>query len=276
MSETQAHHGVMVSNLEAMTAAIAAIGFTEVEGGGAEPRRYRNEAGDAIGQMIAPTLGDEIRTWVVGNPTTGQEIDLVELSAEATREARPGETPAQGDLTIGIATSDPAEAYDALCGALAGSGLACGEAEPLGQEDGVAFTLDGQRYVLTRGEPFATVHYTRAGFTAAWRFFQRTLGYKLTSLTTQGTGDERWGLRDGGGRVEVVVEEGTPVAPPETGKRYLGANHFRLLNADLDAIAERVEASGGATWFFAPNEAGFAQILGPSGEFIELYDRSVS
>ena len=33
MAETQAHHGVTVSNLEAMTAAVAAIGFTEIEGG---------------------------------------------------------------------------------------------------------------------------------------------------------------------------------------------------------------------------------------------------
>ena len=274
MAETQAHHGVTVSDLEAMTAAVAAIGFTAIEGGAAEPRAYRNEPGDAIGQMIAPTLGDAIRTWFIENPATGQQIDLVELTAESTRRERPGDAPAQGDLTIGIATDDPEGAYRAM--REAAPSLACSPAEPFPQEDGVAFTLDGQRYVLTRGEPFACVHYARAGFATGWRFFQRVLGYRLASLTTQGTGDERWALQGGGGRVELVVEEGTPIAPPDAGKRYLASNHFRLLNADLEAIAERVESSGLGAWFFPPNESGFAQITGPSGEFIELYDRSAS
>ena len=274
MAETQAHHGVTISDLEAMTAAVAAIGFTSIEGGAGEPRNYRNEDGDAIGQMIAPTLGDEIRTWFIENPATRQQIDLVELTADHTRLDRPGDEPAQGDLTIGIATDDPEGAYRAM--REAAPGLAWSEAEAVPEEDGLAFTLDSQRYVLTRGEPFAFVHYPRSGFATAWRFFQRVLGYRLTSLSTQGTGDERWALEGGGGRVELVVEEGTPVAPAEAGKRYLGSNHFRLLNADLEAIAERVESSGLGTWFFPPTEAGFAQIIGPTGEFIELYDRSAS
>ena len=274
MSETQTHHGVTVSDLEAMTAAVAAIGFTEIEGGASEPRNYRNEAGDAIGQMIAPTLGDEIRTWFVENPATRQQIDLVELTAESTRLDRPGDGPAQGDLTIGIATDDPAGAYRAM--REAAPGLAWSEAEPIPEEDGVTFTVDSQRYVLTRGAPFVYVHYARSGFATAWRFFQRVLGYRLTSLSTQGTGDERWALEGGGGRVELVVEEGTPVAGADAGKRYLASNHFRLLNADLEAVAERVESSGLGTWFFPPNEAGFSQIIGPTGEFIELYDRSAS
>ncbi len=271
---TQAHHGIGVSDLEATTAAIAAIGFTEIEAGAGAPRHYRNEAGDAIGQMIAPTLGDEIRTWVVENPATGQQLDLVELTAAATRCERPGAAPAQGDLTIGVATDDPEGAYHALCAAV--SGLACSAAAPCPKEDGVAFTLDGQRYVLTRGEPFACVHYARAGFATAWRFYTKALGYRLSPLTADSTGDERWTLEGGGGRVELVVYEGTPVAPAGTGKRYPGSNHFRLLNADLAATAERVEASGLGSWFFAPNEAGFAQIIGPTDEFIELYDRTAS
>lgn len=274
MAETQAHHGVTVSDLEAMTAAVGTIGFTEIEGGASEPRNYRNEPGDAIGQMIAPTLGNEIRTWFIENPATGQQIDLVELTADETRLDRPGEDPAQGDLTIGIATDDPEQAYQAM--REAAPGLAWSPAEAAPGEDGIAFTVDSQRYVLTRGEPFAHVHYARSGFATAWRFFQRVLGYRLKSLSTQGTGDERWALEGGGGRVELVVEEGTPVAGPDAGKRYLGSNHFRLLNADLEAIAERVESSGLGTWFFPPNEAGFAQIIGPTGEFIELYDRSAS
>ena len=114
MGETQAHHGVTVSNLEAMTVAVGAIGFTQIEGGATEPRNYRNEPGDAIGQMIAPTLGDEIRTWFIENPATRQQIDLVELTADATRLERPGDSPAQGDLTIGIATDDPDGAYQAM------------------------------------------------------------------------------------------------------------------------------------------------------------------
>ena len=274
MAETQAHHGVTVSNLEAMTAAVAAIGFTEIEGGATEPRNYRNEAGDAVGQMIAPTLGDEIRTWFIENPATRQQIDLVELTAEGTRCARPGDGPAQGDLTIGIATDDPEGAYEAM--REAAPALDWSAAEPFPDEDGVAFTLDSQRYVLTRGEPFIYAHYPRSGFATAWRFFTKVLGYRLTSLSTQGTGDERWALEGGGGRVELVVEEGTPVAPAEAGKRYLGSNHYRLLNADLEAISERVESSGLGTWFFPPSEAGFSQIIGPTGEFIEVYDRSAS
>ena len=274
MAETQAHHGVTVSNLEAMTAAVAAIGFTEIEGGATEPRNYRNEAGDAVGQMIAPTLGDEIRTWFIENPATRQQIDLVELTAEGTRCARPGDGPAQGDLTIGIATDDPEGAYEAM--REAAPALDWSAAEPFPDEDGVAFTLDSQRYVLTRGEPFIYAHYPRSGFATAWRFFTKVLGYRLTSLSTQGTGDERWSLEGGGGRVELLVEEGTPVAPAEAGKRYLGSNHYRLLNADLEAISERVESSGLGTWFFPPNELGFSQIIGPTGEFIEVYDRSAS
>ena len=274
MSETQAHHGVTVSDLEAMTAAVAAIGFTQIEGDATEPRNYRNEPGDAVGQMIAPTLGDEIRTWFIENPATRQQIDLVELTAQHTLVERPGEGPAQGDLTIGIATDDPEASYRAM--RAAAPGLAWSEAEPCPDEDGIAFTVDSQRYVLTRGEPFVYVHYARAGFATAWRFFRDVLGYRVRSLSTQGTGDERWALEGGGGRVELVVEEGTPVAAGDAGKRYLGSNHFRLLHADLEAVAERVESSGLGTWFFAPNEAGFSQIIGPTGEFIELYDHSAS
>ncbi len=274
MAETQAHHGVTVSNLEAMTAAVAAVGFTEIEGGASEPRNYRNEVGDDIGQMIAPTLGDEIRTWFIENPATRQQIDLVELTAAGTRLDRPGEGPAQGDLTIGIATDDPGGSYRAMRDAA--PGLTWSEAEPCPDENGLAFTVDSQRYILTRGEPFVYAHYTRAGFSTAWRFFTKVLGYRLTSLSTQGTGDERWSLEGGGGRVELVVEEGTPVAAADAGKRYLGSNHYRLLNADLEAIAERVESSGLGTWFFPPNEAGVSQIIGPTGEFIEVYDRSAS
>ena len=77
MAETQAHHGVTVSDLEAMTAAIGAIGFTAIEGDASEPRNYRNEPGDAIGQMIAPTLGNEIRTWFIENPATGQQLEFL-------------------------------------------------------------------------------------------------------------------------------------------------------------------------------------------------------
>ena len=269
---TQAHHGVAVRDLEAMTAAIAALGFTDVEGGGVEPRRYRNEPGDAVGQLIAPLLGDEIRTWTVGNPATGQQLDLVELTAESTRRERPGESPAQGDLTIGIAAADPDAAWQALREAAPDLARAAAGADG---DDGIAFTLDGQACALTRGEPFARVHYTRAGFAAAWRFY-RALGYRLSPLATDGDGDERWALAGGGGRVELVVEEGTPVAPPDAGKRYPGSNHFRLLNADLAAIAGRVEAGGAGRWLFPPDASGFAQIIGPGGELIELYDRAAS
>tara|TARA_Y100000588_G_scaffold393307_1_gene508790 strand:+ start:3322 stop:4119 length:798 start_codon:yes stop_codon:yes gene_type:complete len=265
---------VTVSNLEAITAAIASIGFTAIEGGASEPRIYRNEENDPIGQMIAPILGDEIRTWFVGNTTTGQQLDLVELTAERSRLERPGDTPAQGDLTIGLSTDNPDGAYRAM--REAAPELEWSEPEPIPEESGLVFTLDSQRYILTQGPPFAYIHYARSGFATAWRFFQRVLGYRLTSLSTLGTGDERWSLEGGGGRVELVVEEGTPVATQEAGKRYLGSNHFRLLNADLKAIAGRVESSGSGKWFFPPNKEGFAQIIGPTGEFIELYDHSAS
>ena len=269
----RAHHGLAVRDLEAVTAAVAAIGFTDVEGGGAPPRRSRNEPGDAVGQLIAPLLGDEIRTWTVANPATGQELDLVELTAAATRVERPGASPAQGDLTIGIACADPDAAWRALRGTAPDLAFPAAGADG---DDGIAFTLDGQACALTRGEPFARVHYTRAGFAAAWRFLGKTLGYRLSPLSTDGDGDERWALAGGGGRVELAVEEGTPVAPPEAGKRYPGSNHFRLLNADLAAIAGRVEAGGAGRWLFPPDGSGFAQIIGPCGELIELYDRAAS
>ena len=272
---TQAHHGIGLSDLSAMTAAIAEIGFTEVEAGASEPRRYRNVPGDEVGQMIVPTLGDEIRTWFIGNPATGQELDLVELTAEATRVTRPGAAPAQGDLTIGIATPDPAAAHAAL--RAAAPNLPASEPGPCPGEDGIAFTLDAQHYLLSRKpEPFAYVHYSNTDFATTRRFYEEVLGYRLVALAPQGSGEERFAIEGGGGRLEAVVRDDTPVAPEGAGKRYLGSNHFRLLNADLAAVAERVESSGLGWWFFAPTEAGFSQIMGPTAEFIELYDRSVS
>lgn len=274
-TETQAHHGIALSDVAAMTAAIAEIGFTEVEGGATEPRRYRNVAGDAVGQMVAPILGDEIRTWFVGNPATGQQLDLVELTAEATLVAAPGEAPAQGDLTIGIPAADPEATYATL--RAAAPKLPCSDPAPCPSEDGVAFTLDAQRYILSRKpEPFAYVHYSTRDFPTARRFYEEVLGYRLVALAAHEPAEERFAIEGCGGRIEAVVRADTPVAAEGTGKRYIGSNHFRLLNADLAAVAERVESSGLGRWFFAPTEAGFSQIMGPTTEFIELYDRSVS
>ena len=266
---TQAHHGIGIRDLDAMTAAIAAIGFSEPEG--EAPREYRNEPGDAIGQMIVPTLGEGIRTWFVSNPATGQQLDLVELLPRSTLP-RPGTPPAQGDITIGIPAADPDAALAAM--QAGGSRLAFSKPEPDPAEDGMAFTIDGQHFVLSRREAPATwVHYHPSGLDTARRFYEEVLGLTLKEIDAAEPAERRFAITGAGGRVEAVVHERTPIAPAEAGKRYLGANHFRLLNLDLATVAERVAATGLGRWFFAPNEAGFAQILGPTGEFIELYDR---
>ena len=269
---TPYHHGISVTNLAAMRAAAAAIGFTKIEPGAETPRHYANVEGDKIGQMIAGWLGDEISTHYVENPATGQQLDLVEIAARSL-VARPGEQPAQGDTTVGIPCADPDAGYAAMYAAapeLEFSGPA-----DAGKEDGITFTVDGQRFILTRrAQPFTIVHYASSAWPEAKRFYEDVLGACFFQLPNRGA-TERYRVENAPGRMDIEISGTTPIAAPSAGKKYPGANHFRILNLNLDAIPARVEATGLGTWLFPPR-GGFAQIYGPTNEFIELYDQSVT
>ena len=269
---TPYHHGISVTNLAAMRAAAAAIGFTRIEPGAETPRHYANVPGDAIGQKIAGWLGDEITTHYVENPETGQQLDLVEIAAHS-RLPRPGVEPAQGDTTIGIPVTDPEGAYAAMRDAA--QGLIFSEPEDAGKENGITFSVDGQRFILTRkAEPFSIVHYNARAWPEAQTFYEKVLGACFFDLPNRGQ-TVRLRVENAPGRMDIEISPETPVAPAGAGKKYPGANHFRLLNLKLTEVEERVRESGVGTWLFPPR-GGFAQIYGPTGEFIELYDRSVS
>ncbi len=265
MLHTVYHHGISVRDLAAWRDAIAVLGFTAIEPGAQTPRHYRNVEGDQIGRYIAWWLGDEIRTHFIENPATGQQIDLVEIASRSLRPRRT-DAPLEGDTTIGVPVDDPAAAYEAM--RAAAPDLAFGEAVDAG-EDGVGFTVEGQRMVLMpEGSPWTRVHYGAAGWPKARDFYTGVLGFALRPQSSE-TGAARFLIEDCGGRVEVEVSEATACPGEGDGKMYLGGNHFRLLNPDWEGIESRLTQSGLGSWLWQPRN-GFAQIFGPSGESIEL------
>jgi len=78
-----------------------------------------------------------------------------------------------------------------------------------------------------------------------------------------------------GGRLEVRVDAGVRPLGPGMGKRYQGANHFRLLRVELADAGPRIEADPVCS-FLLPPANGFAFAWGPCGEAVEMFDRSVT
>jgi hypothetical protein len=264
----QTHHGISCTDIEQTKRVLRRIGFTDHQPGAPEPLTYRNVDDDHIGQITAGVLGNIYHTHYVENPATGQQIDLIEISAEAL-SSRDWTDPAQGDLIIGIQVDDPADAYQKMQAADAETTYS--NPQPIASEDGIVFDWrDAQRSILTTSEPFALVHYARSNFPTTRRFFEEVLDIRVEEI-----GEDRYRLMDIGGRVELLVSDTTRVLDfSEWGKHYPGANHFRLIQQDIERITRRFEETqlGG---FIIPPMGGFAFVYGPTGETIETFDRSI-
>lgn len=269
-SLVQIHHGISCTDINRTKAVLRAIGFTNHQPGAPEPLIYRNVEGDYIGQVTAPVLGDEYHTHYVENPATGQQIDLIEIQPSALKP-RDWRHPAQGDLIIGIKVGDPVAAFDAM--QAADPDTAYSKPQTCDRESGILFDWrDGQRTILTTQEPFAILHYAPEDFPRARRFFEAVLDVPVRRI--EGAADHRYRLEGIQGRVDVVV---TPDARrldfTRWGKRYPGANHFRLIGRDIAAIGRAIEATGLGGYIIPPS-GGFAFLHGPSGEAIETFDKS--
>ena len=148
----------------------------------------------------------------------------------------------------------------------------CRYAHPvtLEEEAGILFDWrDGQRTILTTREPFAWLHYSPDDAKDARRFYEEVL-----SVPWEEIAPDRYRLVGIDGRVEVVV---TPEARrldfAEYGKRYPGANHFRLIKRDFASIEQGLEATGLGGYVIPPMGA-FMFVHGPTGETIEMFDKS--
>ena len=228
----QVHHGCCVADINAAERALDSVGFTRIQPGAPVPLRFADEPGDDVGHLTAPVLGSPYRTRYVENPRTGQQIDLIEIARHA-RVRRPTVRPCEGDLTIVIPGQRPTPPHKLP---------RCFE-----------FRTDVR-------EPYATVHYSPLGWAKAQPFYETILGVTVT-MSSDATGS----LCGVGGRLEIAVDPGVAAAPPGIGKRYVGGNHFRLLDIDLEAVAARWN-----DWILPPS-GGFGFILGPCGETIELF-----
>jgi hypothetical protein len=270
-SLVQTHHGISCSDIARTKAVLRAIGFTDHQPGAPEPLTFKNVEDDYIGQVTAPVLGDVYNTHYVENPTTGQQIDLIEISAAALKK-RDWHDPAQGDLVIGIQVTDPATAYAAMCAADPTHSYS--EPTAIESENGLIFDWrDGQRSILTTDAPFAVVHYSERDFPQAKKFYEEVLEIEVAEIDAT-PGDRRFRLEDIGGRLDVVVSDTTRVLDfAEFGKRYPGANHFRLIKQDIDRIARKMDETG-LGGFIIPPAGGFAFLRGPAGEAIETFDQA--
>jgi extradiol dioxygenase family protein len=263
----QTHHGISCTDIEQTKKVLRAIGFTSHQPGAPEPLTYRNVDDDYIGQITAAVLGDIYHTHYVENPVTGQQIDLIEISTDAL-SPRDWSDPAQGDLIIGIQVDDPTAAFTAM--QAADDRATYSAPVPVASEQGIMFDWrDGQRSILTTAEPFAIVHYSSSDFPTARRFYEEVLDIRVEKVS-----DARYRLKDIGGRVDLLVSPTTRrLEFSKWGKHYAGANHFRLIEQDIERITRRFEETqlGG---FVIPPMGAFAFLHGPTGETIETFDRN--
>ena len=228
---------------------------------------YRNTDDDYIGRITAPVLGDEYHTHYVENPQTGQQIDLIEIQPDAL-QPRDWQHPAQGDLVIGMHAADPQAAFEAM--QAAEPDVRYSTPRPLEEESGIQFDWrDGQRSILTTGQPFAFLHYSPEDAPTARRFYEEVLGVPWEPIDAA-----RYRMLGIEGRVEVIVTpEARRLAFDRWGKRYAGANHFRLINRDFAAIEAGVTRTG-LGGYVIPPMGPFMFIHGPTGETIEMFDSS--
>jgi hypothetical protein len=272
MAIIQTHHGIHCSDIDATKRVLRVLGFTGHQPGAPEPLVFRNVAGDYIGQVTAPVLGDEYATHYVENPDIPQQIDLIQIRPEALTP-RLWDEPAQGDLVIGIPVAEPMAAYRAMQAA----DPECAYSEPVEvpEENGIRFVWrDGQHTILTRNaEPFAIVHYNSLDWPRMRAFFGEVLDVPVHDLPSRGDGVDRYRLDAGiGGRLDIEVRPGTPRLDFRAwGKHYPAANHFRLLERDVTKIATTIRETGRGG-FVIPPDNGFVFIHGPVSETIEMFD----
>ncbi len=265
MNLRQIHHGISCTDIEQTKTVLRAIGFTQFQPGAPEPLVFKNQTDDFIGQVTAPVLGDEYHTHYVENPVSGQQIDLIEIQP-AELKSRDWSHPAQGDLIIGIQVPDPAAAYRAMQNA--DPSCTYSAAEPWDDHGAIVFDWrDQQRSVLTSDDPFAILHYAPEFFAPARQFFEEVLKVPVTQIDKQSYRLE--GIK---GRLEIrVTSEAKVLDFSQWGKRYPGANHFRLIERSIEGISAGIErtALGG---YIIPPQNGFAFLHGPCGEAIETFD----
>lgn len=269
----QTHHGISCSDINATKRVLRAIGFSDTQPGAPEPLVYRNEEDNYIGQVTSPVLGDEYHTHYVENPETRHQIDLIEIQPAAL-VPRPGLAPAQGDLIIAFSARDPLATYQ-LMREQDNTG-SFSEPEDVPGEDGIRFVwLDGQHSMITtQPNPFAILHYNTADFAQVRRFYEYVLEIEVAEIEVGPDGSGRYQLVDIGGRMDLEVQPDVRQLDFRAwGKHYPSANHFRLINQDIERIKARLEETRLGGWVIPP-QGPFAFIHGPTSETIETFDKS--
>ena len=269
----QTHHGISCSDITLTKTVLRAIGFSETQPGAPEPLVYKNEPDNYIGQVTAPVLGDEYHTHYVENPNTHHQIDLIEIQASAL-VPRPCAGPAQGDLIIAFASQDPMETYRLMRAADTSDSFS--EPVEVPEEHGIAFTwIDGQHSMIVQQDnPFAILHYNLEDFAKVRKFYEYVLDIKVEEIAVNADGSGRYTLADIGGRMDLEVRSDIKrLDLTAWGKHYPSANHFRLIEQDIERITARMEETNLGGWVIPP-QGPFAFIHGPTSETIETFDKS--
>ena len=272
-----AHHGVHGSTIDGVAAALRPAGFTYAAvGGRTEFRPDNSHPLRDVCRKCGPSYGDEFDMLVLENPTSRQQLALIEIKGPWLVNA-PGSQPAQTDLTIVLPVDgDPERIYREM--RLASPDLSFSQPVAEAEGEGISVAIDGQRYILTRSsEPYAIVHYTTDDFPSAREFYERILGASLEELPPRDATARYRVVMDA--HLEIEVREDTPILSPATGKRYCGGSYFRMTDIDLSKVnslglpapAVLDVATGRSEWFFTP-EGGAGYVYGPLGEMIELFD----
>ncbi len=269
----QTHHGISCSDIKATKRVLRSIGFSETQPGAPEPLVFKNEKDDHIGQVTAAVLGDEYHTHYVENPQTHHQIDLIEIQ-EAALVPRPCASTAQGDLIIAFSSEDPLETYRTMV-ANDDPGV-FSEPKDVPEEDGIQFVWrDGQHSMITtQDNPFAILHYSLEDFPRVRKFYEYVLEIPVVEVDVNKDGSGRYRLQDIGGRMDLEVRADIKRLDLRAwGKHYPAANHFRLIERDIERMAARLEETGLGGWVIPP-QGPFAFIFGPTSETIETFDKS--
>ncbi|MBM4205315.1 MAG: hypothetical protein FJ194_14375 [Gammaproteobacteria bacterium] len=276
MAIIQAHHGIHCSDIEATKRVLRTLGFTAFQPGAPEPLVFRNTADDYIDRVTSSVLGDQYHTHYVENPDIPQQIDLIQISAEALTP-RIWDRPVQGDLVMTISVQGPKAAKAAM--QAADPYCVYGPSIEVPEERGICFRWrDGQHTILTRdAEPFAIVHDNSRDLPCMRLFFEEVLDVRVHPLPARHDGADRFRLDAAiGGPFYIEVRSDTPRTDFRAwGKHYPAANHFRLLHRDVARI-ERIIQDFGRGGFVIPPANGFVFIHGPVSETIEMFDVAVT